>query len=337
MNVVVIGGTAFIGPPLVSRLAAAGHAVTVFHRGTTNAALPDGVRELLGDRRDLYSYRKQLTSPEPDAVIDMVCMTEHHSRTTLDTFLGQAGRLVVISSGDVYRAFGRLHGSEPGPPDPVPLTEESPLREKLHLYRDQGAEGFEWQRDYEKVMVERVAREDPQLPATVLRLPAVYGPGDYQHRLFGYARRMADDRHAILLDEDVAQWQWSRGYVENVADAIALAAGHDAAQGRIYNVGEPRAFTELEWVQQIGEAAGWSGKIAVIGDGRMSMGINTEQQWVNDTSRIREELGYEEAVGIAEGIRRTVDWELSNSEVPEGGLEHEYEAEDALLAELGGL
>ena len=337
MNIVVIGGTAFIGPPLVSRLAAGGHSVTVFHRGTTDADLPDGVRELLGDRRDLFSYRKQLTSPPPDAVVDMVCMTEHHARTTLDTFSGLAGRLVVISSGDVYRAFGRLHGSEPGPPDPVPLTEDSPLREKLHLYHDQAAEGFEWQRDYEKIMVERVAREDPALPATVLRLPAVYGPGDYQHRLFGYARRMADDRNVILLDEGIAQWRWSRGYVENVADAIALAAAHDAAAGRIYNVGEQHAFSELEWVQRIGDVVGWHGKIAVVGGGRMSMEMNTEQHWVTDTSRIRAELGYEEAVELDDGIRRTVEWELSNADVPEGGLQHEYEAEDGLLAELGGV
>jgi nucleoside-diphosphate-sugar epimerase len=42
------------------------------------------------------------------------------------------------------------------------------------------------------------------LPGTVLRLPTVYGPGDYQHRLFEYLKRMDDGRPAILLGEGVA-------------------------------------------------------------------------------------------------------------------------------------
>ena len=41
-----------------------------------------------------------------------------------------APRAVLITSCDVYRAFGRLWKSEPGPADPVPLTEDSPLRER---------------------------------------------------------------------------------------------------------------------------------------------------------------------------------------------------------------
>lgn len=336
MNIVVIGGTAFIGPVLISMLRSAGHELTIFHRGTTKTTLPEGVREVVGDRRDLYSYRNELNSPSPDVVIDMVCMTEHHAQATVDTFSGKADRLVVASSCDVYRAFGVLHGSESGPPDPVPLTEDSPLRKELFLHRDQSSYGYEWSRDYEKVIVERVVREDSNLPTTILRFPAVYGPGDYQHRLFGYVRRMADKRHSILLDEDIAQWRWSRGYVENVAHAIVLASEDKHTLNKIYNVADPRAFTELEWVKQIGLVTGWTGKIAVVGNGRMSMAVNTDQHWVTNTRRIREELGYKEQIGIMEGIRKTVDWELDNSTVPEGALEHEYEAEDALLNELLG-
>ena len=39
---------------------------------------------------------------------------------------GVARRLVVISSQDVYRAYGRFHGKEPGPLEPLPVTEDSP-------------------------------------------------------------------------------------------------------------------------------------------------------------------------------------------------------------------
>ena len=111
--------------------------------------------------------------------------------------------------------------------------------------------------DYEKILVERTVMGDPDLPGTVLRLPAVYGPGDGQHRLFGYLKRMDDRRPALLMEEGQLQWRWSRGYVENVAAAIVRAVVDERATGRIYNVAEPEALPEAEWVRTIGEAAGW--------------------------------------------------------------------------------
>ena len=38
-------------------------------------------------------------------------------------------------------------------------------------------------------------------------LPAVYDPGNTQHRLAPYLRRMDDDRPAILMDEEQANWR----------------------------------------------------------------------------------------------------------------------------------
>src|SRR5579864_1279230 len=157
---------------------------------------------------------------------------------------------------------------------------------------------------------------DPNLPGTVLRLPMVYGPGDYQHRMFAYLKRMDDGRPAILLDEAEARWKWTHGYVENVAAAIALAVTDERAAGRIYNVGEPFTFSMAEWIAKIGEAAGWQGKVVTVSHGRLPeplrWDINAEQDIVVDSSRIRRELGYKEPVDIDEAIRRTVVWERAN-------------------------
>jgi hypothetical protein len=46
------------------------------------------------------------------------------------SFHGRARRVAVASSTDVDRECGVLHRLEEGPPDLVPLTEESPLRTK---------------------------------------------------------------------------------------------------------------------------------------------------------------------------------------------------------------
>src|SRR5207253_3265314 len=74
------------------------------------------------------------------------------------------------------------------------------------------------------------------ISATILRLPMVYGPGDHLHRFFPIVKRIEDRRPAILYSEEVAAWRSPRGYVENVAAAIALAATSSQAAGRIYNV-----------------------------------------------------------------------------------------------------
>ena len=110
---------------------------------------------------------------------------------------------------------------------------------------------FEHADDYDKILVEQAVLDQPALPATVLRLPAVYGPGDKGYRLRPYVQRMADGRPAILLAAEQARWRWTRGYVGNVAAAIALAVTDSRAAGRIYNVGDSPTPTEREWVENI--------------------------------------------------------------------------------------
>lgn len=50
MDLLVIGGTEFVGRHLVQAALAAGHEVTIFHRGITSPGLFPDVEELLGDR-----------------------------------------------------------------------------------------------------------------------------------------------------------------------------------------------------------------------------------------------------------------------------------------------
>ena len=50
MRILVMGGTRFVGRPLVASLLEAGHALTLFTRG--RQPLPDGVEHLSGDRND---------------------------------------------------------------------------------------------------------------------------------------------------------------------------------------------------------------------------------------------------------------------------------------------
>ncbi len=342
MRILVLGGTQFIGPPLVAELIRAGHEVTVFHRGLTETHLPPQARHLHGDWTHLERHRAELCETNPEAVILMRAMTERDARQAVETFRGAAGRMVALSSCDVYRAYGRLIQTEPGPPDPVPLAEESPLRERLHPYRGAQLRSPDdpgrWMDDYDKIPVERAVLGQPDLPGTILRLPMVYGSGDNQHRLFEYLKRMDDKRPAIILGERTARWRAPRGYVENVAAAIAQAAADERAAGRIYNVAEAEARPEIEWVREIARVAGWSGRVVTLPDGKLPKHLAEDgdlaQDLAVDSTRIRRELGYTEITPREEALARTIAWERANPPSNHDPARFDYAAEDEVL-EMG--
>ncbi len=312
MRILIIGGTNFIGPHLVRRLVDRGHEVAVFHRGQTRAELPDSVRHITGDRHQLAVHREEFRRFGPDLAVDMIAYTEADASGLVEAFRGLARRVVVLSSGDVYLAYGRVVGTEPGPIEPTPLTEESPLRSVLFPYRSQAKGPDDFLLGYDKIPVERTVTAEPGLSATVLRLPMTYGPGDPFRRLSPYLRRIDEGRPAIRLDEGLAGWKTPRGFVENVAAAIALAIEDERAAGRIYHVAEEPAFTEADWVRRIGAAAGWPGRVETVPIGRVPLPIDVSQDLDMSSRRIRGELSYAEPVGLDEALRRTIAWERAN-------------------------
>src|SRR5438552_3426968 len=67
LNLLVLGGTGFIGPHLVRHAVARGHKVTIFTRGRHDADLPASVIRLQGDRNGQLGALEGKTW---DAVVD---------------------------------------------------------------------------------------------------------------------------------------------------------------------------------------------------------------------------------------------------------------------------
>ena len=328
MRIFIIGGTRFVGPPLVRELLEHGHEVTLFNRAQTPHPKQIGAKYIRGDRKDQPALTTAIRENKPDIAVDMIPFTPEDGPTFIKACRGQASRVVALSSIDVYLAYGRIHRTEPGPIIPTPLKESAPLRET-----DQ-PEG----RRYDKLSVERAVMEDSSLPGTILRLPAIYGPGDHHNRLHSYLKRMDDGREQIILNERLATWKFSRGFVDNVAHAVALAIENEDSSGEIYNVAEPAAMTETEYVRQIGQAADWNGNVVALPDEQLPEHlrpkVDFDQDWEVDTQKIREALGYEEAVEIEEAFRRSVAWQRDHA--PEfDPKEFDYEAEDAAVRRGG--
>ena len=338
MKILAIGGTGFIGSFVAASLQQQGHAVTVFHRGKSPAAT--GIRQILGDRDRLADYRAVFARENFDVVIHFILSSERQAKQFMETFRGLTRCVFALSSMDVYRAWGVFYGFESAGLQKMPVTEESELRTTRNAYPPETLKKvqavFPWIDDqYDKIPVEQVVLGESELPGAVLRLPMVYGPGDPLHRFRQVLRQIDDGRPHILFADDVAALRTPRGYVENVAAAIALAAISERGAGGIYNVCEQPAFSELEWTQKIASAqsVAWRGKFVLLPHDQAPPHLrwpgNTAQHLVVSSERIRAELGYKEPVSIEEAIRRTVAWERANqpeSPAPQSLYEAENEA-----------
>jgi len=333
MRVLVIGGTRFIGRAIVEELLCREHAVTVYHRGQHEVEFARSVEHVHGDRRDHTRFRADLASLSCDAVVDVIPMNADDARALVTALRGRIQCSVHISSGDVYT-----------PGQPVPIPEDAVVRSvdtaEITAYGQTIP--------YSKVAVEEVIREAQAadgFPATVLRLPAVYGPRDPLAREWFFIKRVLDGRPRIAVP-DGGLSLFHRGYVDDVARAVALALENPHAVGRTYNVGHEQLLTVRGIAELVARVMDHEWEIVSVAGNQLpaTNPFATPHHIVYDLRRIRAELGYQESISLQEGMRRTVSWLLANPPAPEAwGLARylghdafDYPTEDAAIAAASG-
>src|SRR4051812_36228385 len=210
VRVIVLGGTRFIGWASVEELARGGHSVLVVHRGQLEPAELAGVEHLHVDRAQLSSQRDALRAFGADAVLDCIALTRGDAHRALEA-LPDAYHWVILSSMDVYRAFGALMTASQS--DRVPIDESSPVREERYPYRSRGGDLA----DYDKLDVEDAFAERN---ATLLRLPMVHGERDRQRREEFILRRVRAGRRRIPFG--AGTWLTCRAYAGEIARAVRL-------------------------------------------------------------------------------------------------------------------
>lgn len=313
MKVLILGGTGFVGRHVTANLLGAGHQVAVFHRGKRQVRFPSRVFHIHGDRSRLAESVRAFDSFGPEIVVDLIAFSEADAQSAIRVFSGRTERLVCASSMDVYQAYGSFLRLEASKPRKRPFSEGSSLRTALFPYRGLARKKRDLLFSYEKILVEQAVMKSG-LPATVLRLPQVFGPHDTQHRLRSYLRQM-DAGEDIVISDAKARWRWTRGYVEDIAAGFALAVANRRPSGRIYNIGEVEAESEQNWIKRIGEAAKWNGRLKILPEKALSAEQREPYDWnhhlAGDSTRIRRELGYQEKVCPDEAMLRSIRWERS--------------------------
>ncbi|MEZ4450400.1 MAG: NAD-dependent epimerase/dehydratase family protein [Nannocystaceae bacterium] len=173
-RILVLGGTGFVGPPIVEALRSRGHTVTIFNRGRTNPGLFADLEQLRGDREvgDLSALRGRSW----DAVVDVSGVVPSWVEASARLLAPVVDRYVLISSTSVYLRF------DLGPADESMLLRPDPRR-----LDDRGARYGE-----RKAACERAAFGAALGRASAIRASFVVGPGDARDRLQAWLARVAE-------------------------------------------------------------------------------------------------------------------------------------------------
>jgi nucleoside-diphosphate-sugar epimerase len=204
MDVLVTGGTRFVGRPVVARLLAAGHGVTLFTRG--RQPVPAGTRHIQGDRT-VESDLAALDGERFDVIIDSSGRTLDDTRRVLAHTGAPRHRLVYVSSAGVYA-------------DSVvwPLDEASPIDPaSRHAGK---AETESW-------------LQAEGIPFTSFRPTYIIGPGNYNPIERWFFDRLLHDRPVPLPGD--GQLITQLGDVRDLAEAMTRCLEVEASCNRIYN------------------------------------------------------------------------------------------------------
>jgi len=195
MNLLVIGGTIFLGRHLVRTALAAGYKVTTFNRGTYNLPEQNNVEQIHGDRtRDL----QLLEGRHWDAVIDTCGMEASSVESSVEFFSRSTAKYVFISSISAFHNFRELN-----------MTEKAEAR---ILRVDQ-------QQDYgsQKARCEQIVSERFAKNALLIRPGLIVGPYDATDRFTYWPQRISsggeilapgqENRHIQFIDvRDLSEW-----------------------------------------------------------------------------------------------------------------------------------
>ena len=263
MRVLVLGAGGFIGNAIAKAFSASG--VDVYCASRTVRAPIQGEKQWFAiDRNDPPAVRSLLDANHFDIVVDMLAYTLPATMSLLATMQQNVGRYIMISSGDVYRAYGQIIRRETGPIETGLLAETARLRHNLYPYREKRRRRKQtdpnlWQDDYDKIPIEKYVRSSG-LNHTILRLPMVFGPGDPQERFDWAIQPMIADRN-IEAPSAWLDWVATYDHINNVAAAVCLASLHQGATNQTYNVASLAPVSHRVWVERMRSVMRWSGEV----------------------------------------------------------------------------
>ena len=321
MIAIVTGSTGFIGSHLVDALLARGYTVRALVRPETPPDARDArIEHFQADLLDDRSVRASRVWEGATHVFHLAGVTRGR---TLAQF--RAGN--VFPTANVLAALAARAGKPPrvvltssqaaaGPA----ASRETPVTESD---RPVPVEAY----GRSKLQAEQaVARYRDELPITIIRPSAVYGPRD---RDFLAAFKQASGR--VALHAVPREHSFSLIHVLDLVDALIRAAERPSAAGRTYFVADEQPVSWGQLYDEVATAAGsrpfqlelphtavrlaaHAGDLLSTITGRATLlnrnkaALARPRWWLCDASRARAELEWKSAVPLQQGVRETYNW-----------------------------
>jgi UDP-glucose 4-epimerase len=308
MKALVTGGAGFIGSNLVDALLARGDEVTVVddlstgRRQNLDDAFANGAALVEADIRDRGAMEDLAGRERPEVVFHLAAQIDVRKSVAdpaFDASINVGGTANVLEAARAAGARrvvfsstgGAIYGEGAG--QQLPLTEDAPLAPEAPYGQSKYAgEGY-------LALYERLYG----LSTVPLRLGNVYGPrqdplGEAGVIAIFCGRLRAGERPTVFGDG-----KQTRDYIY-VGDVVAaaLAAAESEATGPI-NVGTGIETDVLELARQLGELGGAESFEPEFAPPRPG-----EVQRISiDPARAERELGWRAEMGLAEGLRLTLD------------------------------
>lgn len=327
MEVLVLGGTRFLGLHLVSLLHRQGHSISVLNRGQSQAQLPEDVGRIHADRSVPNQVLKALKGQQYDVVFDISGYKPSELQPITEALDGTVGHYVFCSTVAVY-----------APGDIAPIREDHPLNRR--------PDAGEYSRDKilcEDLLFESFGRRG--LRATAIRPPYIYGPHDrIRQRLFSVFARLKLGRKIIAPGE--GKTMNHSAHVDDVASALAAVAGRAEAWGQVYNAAGPDAITFNGFANMIASIVGVEAELVPVPvrDYKLMLeelapassgdifDLAWQQSSVFSTEKLERDIGWAPRYDIRHGVEATYQWWL------EQGLDREpwdFSADDRALDWFG--
>lgn len=317
MRVLVTGATGFTGGHLARTLAASGRQVRALVRRPSAPLADTGIEQVTGDLRDRDALARAVAGV--DVVYHVAAI---YRQAGLADAVYRAVNATAVA--DVVAAAAKagvrrvVHCSTVGVHGDVerpPANEEAPLRPG-DVYQVTKLEG------------EELARETGArlgIEVAIVRPTGIYGPGD--RRLLKLFRGVARGRWITLGAGEI---YYHLTYIDDLVEGFRLAGEQPAAAGRTYILAGGEVTTLNELVGIVADEAGvdaprvhvpvWPFWIAGAACEAVCAPFGIEPPLYRrrvdfftksrafDITRAREEIGYRPAVGLHEGVRRTLAW-----------------------------
>lgn len=312
-RVLVTGGLGFIGSSLARRLVQAGAEVVVvdslipeYGGNLANVEdIRDAIQVNISDVRDAHSLKWLVRGQDflfnlagqtshLDSMVDPFTDLEINCRAQLSLLevvrqVNPALRLVFASTRQIY-----------GKPDYLPVDEKHPIR-PVDVNGINKAAGEWYHILYNKVYGIR---------SCALRLTNTYGPGmrikDARQTFVGIWIRCVLEGRPFVVFGDGSQLR-DFNYVDDVVDALLVAATHEAAHGRIFNLGGVERISLLDLAKLLVDCAEGAARFDTVPfpPERKSIDIG---DYYADFGEITKVLGWRPRTPLAEGLRQTLDY-----------------------------